>query len=90
MADRSAPACASPVPEELPFEVAVERLEAVVDRLERGELSLEEALVLFEQGVRLSRRLGEQLEQAKRRVELLLEQEGELLARPFEEAEEPP
>ena len=72
---------------ELAFEEALQRLEAIVDRLEGGELPLEEALARFEEGVRLSRRLSEQLGAAELRVERLLREGGELLVRPVEETE---
>ena len=54
------------------FESALEQLEAIVDRLESGELPLEEALAAFEQGVALSRRCTAELEAAERRIELLV------------------
>jgi exodeoxyribonuclease VII small subunit len=73
---------------ELAFEEALERLEVIVDRLEGGELALEQALASFEEGVQLSRRLSEQLAAAERRVERLLREGGELLARPFDDVEE--
>ncbi len=56
---------------ELTFEEALGRLEAVVARLEGGELSLEEALGAFEEGVRLSGLCAARLEDAERRVHLL-------------------
>lgn len=69
--------------EELPFEAALERLEEIVQRLEAGDLPLEEALAAFEEGVGLSRRCAQQLDAAERRIEVLLEEGGELRARPF-------
>jgi len=54
------------------FESALERLEAIVDRLESGELPLEQALAAFEEGVTLSRRCTAELEAAERRIELLV------------------
>jgi exodeoxyribonuclease VII small subunit len=72
----------------LSFETALERLEAIVDRLEAGELVLEEALASFEEGVQLSRRLAEQLGSAERRVERLLKEGGEVLAKPFDDEAE--
>jgi exodeoxyribonuclease VII small subunit len=59
----------------LPFESALANLEDLVDRLEGGELSLEEALASFELGVALSRRCAEELERAERRVEMLVQGE---------------
>ena len=70
--------------EELSFEDALDRLEAIVDRLERGELALEDALATFEEGVGLSRRLGEQLGGAERRVEELLREGAGLATRPLD------
>jgi exodeoxyribonuclease VII small subunit len=55
-----------------PFERALEQLEATVSRLEEGEMPLEEALELFESGVKLSRQCAATLEQAERRVEILV------------------
>jgi len=69
----------------VPFEVALARLESVVDRLERGELELEESLAVFEEGVALTRHCAGQLEAAERRIEVLVREGGEWLARPFEE-----
>ena len=54
------------------FEMALERLETSVARLEEGEMPLEEALELFEAGVKLSRQCQSTLEQAERRVEILV------------------
>jgi len=70
--------------EALSFEDALDRLEAIVDRLERGELALEDALATFEEGVGLSRRLGEQLGGAERRVEELLREGAGLAIRPLD------
>jgi len=69
----------------LRFEEALERLEAIVDGLEGGELALEEALARFEEGVGLTRALGEQLTQAERRVEQLVRDGGGLVAKPLGE-----
>ena len=63
----------------------MERLEGLVDRLESGDLPLEEALAAFEEGVALSRRCASELDAAERRIELLVEQNGELAAEPFDE-----
>lgn len=69
-------------PGALSFENALERLEAIVDELERGELPLEQALAAFEEGVGLSRRCAETLEAAERRIEVLAGADG--ATRPFE------
>ena len=54
------------------FEEALSQLEALVTRLEGGDLPLEEALRAFEEGVRLTRLCAERLEDAERRVHLLM------------------
>jgi len=56
---------------ELTFEEALSQLEALVARLEAGDLPLEEALRAFEEGVRLTRLCAERLEDAERRIHLL-------------------
>ena len=72
----------------LPFEEALSQLERVVDRLEQGDLELEESLSAFEEGVRLSKRCVSQLDAAEQRIEILMQEGGEWLARPFDDAEE--
>ena len=80
------------------FEAALEKLERIVDRLEKGELSLEESLRLYEEGIALSRLCHGRLEEAEGRIELLLKNargdvatdaDGEPRSRPFEPAGEP-
>lgn len=61
------------------FENSLNELEKIVRKLEDGDLSLEESLKLFEDGVKLSRECRERLSQAERRIEVLLKNEsGEL------------
>ena len=57
------------------FESSLGELEKIVRKLEDGELSLEESLKLFEDGVRLSRECQERLNAAERRIEILLKDE---------------
>jgi exodeoxyribonuclease VII small subunit len=72
----------SPTPD---FESALARLEEIVKSLEEGDLGLDAALELFEEGIGLSRRCHGKLEQAERRVELLLKDaSGQLEAVPFQ------
>ena len=67
------------------FEKALARLQEIVGLLEKGELSLEEALKLFEEGVQISRFCSSRLVEAERKVEILLSDErGELREQPFE------
>ena len=54
------------------FEASLASLERIVRELERGDLPLEKSLELFEQGVRLSRECQERLNEAERRIEVLL------------------
>ena len=63
------------------FETALAELDALVKKLEDGELSLEQSLALYERGVQLSRFCHAQLEDAERRVEILTER-GELKPAP--------
>lgn len=66
------------------LEQALEDLEAIVEQLERGEMSLDESLKAFEQGVRLTRQCQTILATAEQKVQQLIEQNGELRAEPFE------
>lgn len=68
------------------FEASAERLQAIVDQLESGELALEESLKLFEEGVRVARDAQARLDAAEKRVEELLgvDEEGQAKTRPFE------
>lgn len=58
------------------FEDILSRLNTVVERLESGDMPLEESLTLFEEGVRLSRLGATRLDEAERRVERLLHDDG--------------
>lgn len=58
-------------PPQPPFDEGLDRLEALVQQLESASLPLEEALARFEEGVRLSQALQQQLAEAQRKVELL-------------------
>lgn len=69
----------------VPFEEALKRLEAVVARLEAGDLPLEESLAAFEEGVALTKLCSQRLSEAERRVNILLRNaEGVVEERPFE------
>ena len=72
------------------FEKSLARLEEVVKRLESADLSLDEAMNLFEEGVKLSRECQKSLEEAEGRVEILLKKsDGKISAEPFETEDEP-
>jgi exodeoxyribonuclease VII small subunit len=67
------------------FERSLARLEEVVRRLENANVSLDDALRLFEEGVELTRNCQRQLEDAEGKVEILLKKAGgKLVAEPFE------
>jgi exodeoxyribonuclease VII small subunit len=71
------------------FEAALARLEEIVKELEQGDLPLEQSLKLFEEGIKLSRICNRRLEDAERRVEILLKDDaGKLVAQPFDEEQE--
>lgn len=71
---------ASPVAD---FEASLDALEQLVDRMEHGEMSLEESLAAYERGVGLYRRCQQALEQAELRVKLLSDPENPAAAEPF-------
>jgi exodeoxyribonuclease VII small subunit len=70
--------------ESLSFEQILERLEAVVETLEQGDTPLEQALTAFERGVSLARLGSRRLDEAERRVELLLSDEDGVRTRPID------
>jgi exodeoxyribonuclease VII small subunit len=65
------------------FEEALGRLEDIVKRMEAGDMTLEESLKAFEEGIKLARLCSRKLDEAERRVEILLKQEEELVIKPF-------
>jgi exodeoxyribonuclease VII small subunit len=70
------------------FEAALGRLEEIVQELEGNDVALEQSLKLFEEGVKLSRICNKRLEEAERKVEILLkDKNGCVTAQPFEEEE---
>jgi exodeoxyribonuclease VII small subunit len=67
------------------FEQSLTDLQTLVERLENGELSLEDSLTAFEQGIRLTRECQGALAQAEQKVQLLLERDGELVEEALDE-----
>src|SRR5437870_11694484 len=57
----------------LTFEAALERLRAIVEGLERGELTLDESIARYEEGMQLSKWLTQQLDEPEQRIERLVE-----------------
>lgn len=66
------------------FESSLEELERIVRELEQGELPLEKSLELFERGVKLSRECQDRLNQAERKIEVLMrDNQGRPVVKPF-------
>lgn len=70
------------------FEKGIEELETIVQELERGDLTLEESILLFEKGVALSNACRHQLEEAETRVELLMRKGGKMIPEPVADGAE--
>ncbi|MBA4495000.1 exodeoxyribonuclease VII small subunit [Paenactinomyces guangxiensis] len=75
--------------ESLPFEKALERLEEVVELLEKGDAPLEQAIQLFDEGMKLAHICGKKLEWAEQKVEMLVNENDEWKKKPFDTEEEP-
>lgn len=69
------------------FETAIQELEALVARLEEGDLSLEESLRSFERGVALTRSCQQALRSAEQKVETLVQDNGETRTEPLDDHE---
>ena len=67
------------------FETALSELEALVEKMERGDLSLDESLQQFERGVQLTRSCQQALKDAEQKVQVLLEKDGQITLEPFED-----
>ncbi len=71
----------------LDFEQAMERLESLVNQMENGNLSIEQSLQSFEEGIRLTRQCQKILEDAEQKVKVLTEENGVITAKPFPDSE---
>ena len=71
------------------FETTLDALEALVEQLESGDLSLEAALGAFEQGIALTRQCQKVLSVAEQRVRVLLEEDGALRTEPLSPSDDP-
>ncbi len=73
--------------QDAPFEKSIQELAQIVDRLEGGELPLDESIELFERGMKIAKRSQAQLDHAEKRVEELLsvDEEGNPDTAPFDE-----
>lgn len=76
------------VPAELSFEESIHRLEEVVERLENGDVPLEQAIQLFEEGMILAKQCNQTLEQVEQQVEILMKENGDWVKKPFGTEEE--
>ncbi len=72
---------------DLTFEQSLEELEILVDKLERGQLTLDESLETFENGMKLARVCTQKLTKSERKIEKLIEKNGELRTQPFDKTE---
>lgn len=76
-------------PDKVKFESALEDLEAVVEQLETGELSLEDSLTAFEKGVGLVKFCNQKLNEVEKKIEVLVkDKEGKLQLKAFEDLPE--
>lgn len=69
--------------QEISFEEAMSKLEQIVSQLEAGDVPLEEAIALFQKGMEYSQICGTKLTEVERKIEMIVEQEGQVEKRPF-------
>ena len=69
--------------DDIPFEKALERLEKIVERLEGGNVPLDESLALFEEGVGLAAQCSKRLDDTKKKIEMLVKKPGGMIAEPM-------
>lgn len=65
------------------FEDAMNQLEEIVSQLERGDVPLEQAIELFQKGMQLSQVCSQKLSQVERKIEMIVESDGEIVKKPF-------
>ena len=65
------------------FETKLKKLENIVSELEKGDLSLEESLKKFEEGIKTSKECNNFLEDAEKKITIILEENGEISEEPF-------
>jgi exodeoxyribonuclease VII small subunit len=71
---------------EVKFEEALKKLEKIVEDLEKGDLSLDEALKKYQEGIELSRLCAQRLETAKKKIDILVKnKKGEFELKSFDE-----
>ena len=67
------------------FEESMKELEVIAEKLSDGEVSLDESIKLFEDGMKISKNCQKMLEDAEKKVNILLNKDGEIVKEPFEE-----
>lgn len=73
---------------EMSFEESLTELESIVEKLENGQLSLDESLLLFDKGIKLVKECDTKLKSAQQKIERLIEENNCLISEPFELQEE--
>jgi exodeoxyribonuclease VII small subunit len=73
---------------DLTFEQALEKLEGHVRTLEQGDLTLDESLNIFEDGMKLAKFCGRKLDEAEQKIEILLEKNGKIVTEDFKKLSE--
>lgn len=73
---------------EVNFEAALTKLEEIVGKLEKDQLSLDESLGMLEEGISLYRLCNNQLTEAEKKINAIIEENGELKQIPFEYGED--
>jgi exodeoxyribonuclease VII small subunit len=69
---------------DMSFEESLTELEGIADKLEKGQLSLDESLLLFENGIKLVRECNIKLKNARQNVEKLIMENGDIKSEPFD------
>ena len=73
---------------ELNFEEAMQELETIANELEKGDLSLEESVTKFEEGMKLSKQCNNMIEKAEKKITILLQKDGKIEEENFDVVEE--
>jgi exodeoxyribonuclease VII small subunit len=71
------------VEKDIKFEKAMARLEEIVQSLEKGDIPLEDSLKIFEEGIKLSQVCMAKLDEAEKKVEILMKDKGKTILKPF-------
>ena len=73
---------------ELKFEEAMQKLETIANDLEKGDLSLEESVTKFEEGMKLSKQCNDMIAKAEKKITILLQKDGKIEEENFDVGEE--